>query len=77
MRALDHFPMGSRLTPRAMSAAASSRRRVFSVLVRSVTGRRPSCACCRRSRRRPSCACGNEACMRAAMQAGMRAGFAA
>ena len=37
--ALDQLPMGSRLTPRLMSAPASSRRRVLSVLVRSVTGR--------------------------------------
>ena len=35
---LDHFPMGSRFTPRLISDAASSRRRHFSVLVRSVTG---------------------------------------
>ena len=36
---LDHLPMGSRFTPRLMSAAASSRRRHLSVFVRSVTGR--------------------------------------
>lgn len=38
-RTLDQLPMGSRLTPRLISAPASSRRRVLSVLVRRVTGR--------------------------------------
>jgi len=36
---LLHFPIGSKFTPRLMSAAASSRRRHFRVFVRSVTGR--------------------------------------
>ena len=36
---LDHFPMGSRFTPRLMRLAASSLRRHLSVFVRRVTGR--------------------------------------
>ena len=39
---LDQVPMGSRLTPRLMSEAASSLRLALSVLVRSVIGRLPS-----------------------------------
>ena len=36
---LDQSPMGSRLTPRSMSAAARSRRLALIVFVRSVMGR--------------------------------------
>ncbi|KAH3783960.1 hypothetical protein DPMN_161910 [Dreissena polymorpha] len=35
----DHFPIGSRFTPRLINACARSLRRVFSVFVRIVTGR--------------------------------------
>ena len=36
---LDHFPIGSKLTPRLMSACARSLRRALNVFVRIVTGR--------------------------------------